>query len=178
MLFRSIVGDGPPVILISGVSSDHVGWKGTQLQPLLAAGFRVVLFDNRDVGQTGESPIAGYTTRQFADDTAALIRTLDLGPTHIIGASMGGMIAQELALNHADCVKTLSLVCTASKPDAYMSNAIQAWKNASAKLSREEFLQGRMPWIFTYRFYEKTAVMEAYKQRVLGNPSQIGRAHV
>jgi pimeloyl-ACP methyl ester carboxylesterase len=136
----------------------------------VTAGFRCLLFDNRDVGRTGESPIVKYTTRLFAADVAELIRRLDFGPTHIVGASMGGMVAQELALNHPDCVRSLTLVCTTAKPDLYMKNAIESWKSASSKLSREEFLQVRMPWLFTFRFYEKTDVMRAYQQRVLGNP--------
>ena len=169
-VFYDLVGAGQSLVFISGVSSDHAGWKATQLPDFIAAGFRCLLFDNRDVGQTGESPIPSYTTRQFADDTAELIRQLGLGPTHVVGASMGGMIAQEMALNHPDCVRSLTLVCTTAKPDLYMRNVIEAWKTGAAKLTREEFLQARMPWIFTHRFYQKTEIMRAYRERVLGNP--------
>ena len=168
--YYDIAGSGEPMVFISGVSSDHVGWKATQLPDFTSAGFRCLLFDNRDVGQTGESLIESYSTRQFADDTAKLIRKLEFGPAHIVGASMGGMIAQELALNYPDCVRTLTLVCTTARPDRYMRNVIEAWKTASSKYTREQFLQARMPWIFTHRFYDKTDLMESYKRRVLANP--------
>jgi len=61
-----------------------------QVPALTDAGYQCVLFDNRDVGQTGESPTASYTIRDFADDTAALLEQLAIAPAHIIGASMGG----------------------------------------------------------------------------------------
>ncbi len=169
-LFHELAGTGHPLVLISGVSSDHVGWKATQVPDFIAAGFQCLLFDNRDVGQTGESSIDEYDTRLFADDTAGLIRQLRLGPAHIVGASMGGMIAQHLALNHPDCVRSLTLVCTAAKPDAYMKNVIDAWKTAAWLGTREEFLQARMPWLFTHRFYENAGTMAAYRKRVLSNP--------
>jgi pimeloyl-ACP methyl ester carboxylesterase len=169
-VFFDVFGGGRPLVLISGVSSDHAGWKATQVPEFNAAGFRCLLFDNRDVGQTGESPVSGYTTRQFADDTAELIRKLDFAPAHVVGASMGGMIAQEMALNHPDCVRSLTLVCTAAKADSYLRNVIEAWKTAASKYTKEEFLQARMPWIFTHRFYEKTETIRAYRERVLGNP--------
>jgi pimeloyl-ACP methyl ester carboxylesterase len=51
-----------------------------------------------------------------------------------------------------------------------MRNVIEAWKTASSNYTREQFLQARMPWIFTHRFYEKTDLMESYKRRVLANP--------
>jgi 3-oxoadipate enol-lactonase len=168
--YYDIAGSGEPMVFISGVSSDHVGWKATQLPDFTAAGFRCLLLDNRDVGQTGESLIESYSTRQFADDTAKLMRKLEFGPAHIVGASMGGMIAQELALNYSDCVRTLTLVCTTARPDPYMRNVIEAWKTASSNFTREQFLQARMPWIFTHRFYDKTDLMESYKRRVLANP--------
>lgn len=169
-MFYDIGDGGQPLVLISGVSSDHTGWKLTQLPHFSAAGCRCLLFDNRDVGQTGESPLASYGTEQFASDTAELIRHLGLGPTHIVGASMGGMIAQQLALHHPDVVRSLTLVCTSARPDAYMKDVIESWKNAAANLSREAFLQDRMPWLFTHRFYEKTEIAEAYRKRVLSNP--------
>jgi len=168
--YYDIVGGGQSVVFISGVSSDHAGWLGSQVPDFIAAEFRCLVFDNRDVGQTGESPIPSYGIAQFADDTVALIRQLNFGRTHIIGASMGGMIAQEIALNHPDCVRSLTLVCTTSKADLYMINAIEAWKTAAAKMTREEFLQLRMPWLFTHRFYQRSDVMDAYRRRVLGNP--------
>ncbi len=169
-MYYDIVGEGQPLAVISGVSSDHTGWKATQVPDFTAAGFRCLLLDNRDVGQTGESPIPMYGTAQFASDTAELIRKLGFGPTDIVGASMGGMIAQQLALNHPDCVRSLTLVCTSARPDPYVKNVIEAWKTAASHFSREEFLQARMPWLFTHRFYEKTDIAAAYRQRVLSNP--------
>jgi 3-oxoadipate enol-lactonase len=168
--YYEVAGTGHPLVFISGVSSDHAGWKLTQLPEFTAAGFKCVLFDNRDVGRTGESPLPSYSIQQFATDTADLLAKLDLGPAHIVGASMGGMIAQELALLHPQHVRSLTLVCTTAKVDPYLQNGLDTWKTLSKKLTREEFLQARIPWLFTYRFFEKLDLFTAYRERVLGNP--------
>ncbi len=170
-VFYDLAGAGQPLVLISGVSSDHAGFgkrrrSRTSPQRAFAACCSIIA----TLARPARVQLHRMRSGNSADDTAALIRKLDLGPSHIVGASMGGMIAQEMALNHADCVRSLTLVCTTPRPDLYMLNAIEVWKTESAKFTREEFLQARMPWIFTYRFYEKTEIAIAYRQRVLGNP--------
>ena len=169
-LYYDEVGDGEPLILISGVSSDHASWKNTQVPAVVDAGFRVILFDNRDVGRTGESPVDTYSIVQLADDTAALVRLLGHGPVHIVGASMGGMIAQEMALHHPDTVRSLTIVCSSAKPDEYMRQVLTSWETFSQTMSREQFLQARTPWLFTHRFYENPGAHGAYRDRVLSNP--------
>ena len=163
-------GDGEPLLLISGVSSDHSSWMGTQVPYFVAAGFRVIVFDNRDVGRTGESPVDRYPIVQLADDTAALVRLLGLGPVHVVGASMGGMIAQEMALHHPETVRSLTIVCSSASPDEYMKQVLASWKSFSQMLNREQFLQARTPWLFTRRFYEKPNAIAGYRGRVLSNP--------
>jgi 3-oxoadipate enol-lactonase len=169
-VYYESAGEGPPLVLISGVSSDHTGWKGLQLPAVLSAGYRCILFDNRDVGQTSESPVAHYSIEQFADDTAALLRHINSGPAHIVGASMGGMIGQVLALKHPECVRSLTLVCTTARPDAYMRHAIGSWKIISALCDREQLVGMRIPWLFTHRWFENAEAMSKYMERVLSNP--------
>src|SRR5437868_5592028 len=108
-LYYDDSGVGEPLVLIPGLSADHTVFAQSQVPCLVAAGYRCISLDNRDVGQTDSSPIADYTMRDMADDAAGLIRGLALGRAHIVGWSMGGMIAQELALNHPDCVSSLTL---------------------------------------------------------------------
>src|SRR5512140_3268314 len=103
-------GSGFPLLLINGLGSDHLEWLH-QLPPFEAR-FRVVVFDNRGTGMT-EIPPGPYTTAEMADDAAALLRALGIARAHVLGVSLGGMIAQEVALRHPDRVNRLVLGCTA-----------------------------------------------------------------
>src|SRR5512146_623635 len=90
-------GDGDrTVVLVNGLADDLETWI-LQMDDLLAAGYRVLRFDNRGVGSSSAPP-GPYTTRLFAEDTKALVDELGLSDFHMMGISMGGMIAQEYAL--------------------------------------------------------------------------------
>jgi pimeloyl-ACP methyl ester carboxylesterase len=103
-------GSGEPLLLIQGMSGTHVAWG----EPFLAAlreNFDVVAFDNRGIGLS--APIDGpFTIVEMAEDTAALMQELRLESAHVVGISMGGMIAQELALAHPERLRSLTLGCT------------------------------------------------------------------
>jgi pimeloyl-ACP methyl ester carboxylesterase len=112
----------PCALLVMGLGVQMLGWHEDFCHQLADAGFYVVRFDNRDVGHSthvqGPPPTARqlltrshhaahYTLADMADDAAALLRELDLAPAHVIGASMGGMIAQTLAARHPRTVRSL-----------------------------------------------------------------------
>jgi 3-oxoadipate enol-lactonase len=108
-LYWEEYGAGPPVLLIMGLSFAHQMWF--RVLPALASRCRVVLFDNRGVGLS-EVPRGPYSIRQMARDAVAVLDAAGLDSAHVIGASMGGMIAQELALRHPQRVLSLLLACT------------------------------------------------------------------
>jgi 3-oxoadipate enol-lactonase len=99
------------VLLVMGYACNAAAW-GPQIPALVEAGYRVIAFDNRGAGRTTQ-PDGAYTIPQMADDAVGLLDAIDVtGPVHVVGASMGGMIAQELTLRHASRVRTLTLLCT------------------------------------------------------------------
>jgi pimeloyl-ACP methyl ester carboxylesterase len=118
----------PPLLLIMGLGAQMGMWDVDFCEQLAARGFYVVRFDNRDIGRSsrfetpvqpdfaalmmahmrGEPITAPYTLRDMANDTAALLDALAIPAAHVVGASMGGMIAQELAVHHP--ARVLSLV--------------------------------------------------------------------
>ena len=103
-------GSGEPLLLIQGMSGTHVSW-GESFKGALEESFDVVAFDNRGIGLSG--PIDGpFTIVEMAEDTAGLLEELGIESAHVVGISMGGMIAQELALAHPDRLRSLTLGCT------------------------------------------------------------------
>jgi 3-oxoadipate enol-lactonase len=102
-------GAGHPLILITGLGSTRLAWW-KQIEAF-AKKFRVINLDNRDAGDSapGTGP---YTIADMAEDVAGVIKNLNLGRTHIVGISMGGMIAQELAIRHPELLDKLVLVAT------------------------------------------------------------------
>jgi len=108
-------GSGDPLLLIMGLAADSMAWL-FQL-PDFSKHYRTIVFDNRGVGRSSK-PSGPYTIGQMADDTAGLLDVLGIARTHVVGVSMGGMIAQELVLRHPPRVRSLVLGCTYPEPDA------------------------------------------------------------
>ena len=126
--------DGEPLLLIMGLGMQLVAWHADFVAMLVARGYRVIRFDNRDIGLSqkfdhlgvpnlaldslkyavGMKVKAPYSVADMADDAAALLGALGIPAAHICGASMGGMIAQQLAVRHPERVKSLTLIMTSS----------------------------------------------------------------
>ena len=106
-------GEGEPLLLIQGMSGTHVSWGEAFEAALESAGLELITYDHRGVGYSArvEGP---FTIERLADDAAGLLDALGLQEVHVLGISMGGMVAQELALRHASRLRTLTLGCTSS----------------------------------------------------------------
>lgn len=105
-------GSGEPLLLVMGMSGTHLTW-GEPFLELLARDFEVTVYDHRGVGRSSRTE-PGYAIADLADDAAALLDVLGHESAHVLGISMGGMVAQELALRHPARVRTLALGCTYS----------------------------------------------------------------
>jgi pimeloyl-ACP methyl ester carboxylesterase len=116
-----IAGSGPDLLLIAGTASTRPIWS--LVRPALAQTFRTVAFDNRD---SGESTIATtpYSMTDLADDCIAVLDAADVPRAHILGHSMGGAIAQELALRHPERCVSLTLVCSWARGDGYTKSVV------------------------------------------------------
>jgi 3-oxoadipate enol-lactonase len=109
-----VEGQGPPLLMIMGFGGQASSW-GEPFLERLRSHFQIIRFSNRGTGLT-DKPGGELTIRLMADDAARLLRELDIQRAHVLGISMGGMIAQELALNHPDAMQGLVLGCTNCGP--------------------------------------------------------------
>ena len=108
-LYYEISGEGPPLLLINGYG-DHAGhWFC--MRPALEGSFKVITFDNRGAGRS-DKPDVPYTMKMLAGDAAALLDSLCITRANVFGVSMGGMVAQELALGYPQKLNSLVLGCT------------------------------------------------------------------
>ena len=107
-------GSGDPLLLIMGLAADSTAWLFQV--PAFAEHYRTITFDNRGVGRSAK-PAGPYTIAGMAKDAVGLLDTLGVARAHVVGVSMGGMIAQELALHHPERVRGLVLACTFPEPD-------------------------------------------------------------
>src|SRR3712207_3623298 len=180
-------GQGPDVLLIAGLGDPAEAWQ-PQLDGL-ADRYRVTAFDNRGAGRT---PLRGgpLSPAAMADDAAALLRALEVPAAHVAGFSMGSAIAQELALRHAELVRSLVLVSTYARPDALWRAQLNFWRwLAEVAPSERTFLEGFFTWVYTPRAHAdgtvgqivEEALAFPHKQSVEAFQAQvdeIGRAHV
>ncbi len=103
-------GSGPPLLAIMGMSGTALSW-GEPFLKALRGEHEVIVYDHRGIGAS--TPLQGeITTAQMADDAAGLLAALEIDSADVLGISMGGMIAQELAIKHPERVHTLTLGCT------------------------------------------------------------------
>jgi pimeloyl-ACP methyl ester carboxylesterase len=100
------------IVLVEGLTGTAMGWGGYFYEPLLDEGYDVLRFDNRDVGRSTWIDDADYTLSDMANDLLVLINELEMDSIHLVGQSMGGMIAQEFVLSNPERVKTLTLIYT------------------------------------------------------------------
>ncbi len=161
-IYYELSGAGPglPVVLLTGLASDAHGWE--RVEPALGQARRVVTIDNRGAGRS-DKPAGPYTMAQLAGDVVAVLDAAGIPRAHVVGMSLGGMIAQELALGHARRVRSLALIGTASRGRDVVERVSQVLE-PSADLGA--ILRGLMPLVFSasFRDRERELLKQFYKR--------------
>jgi len=155
-IYYEIHGEGEPLVFINGAGATTRGWEWAI--PVFSPEFRMVLFDTRGAGQS-DKPDIPYTMEMMADDVAGLLDAIGTDGAHIIGVSMGGMIAQHFALRYSNRVRSLILGCTScGGPHTTMNSAevVRLWDMYRLqKLTLEEMIMESLRLAFTQEFLDE-----------------------
>jgi pimeloyl-ACP methyl ester carboxylesterase len=167
-LYYEACGSGEPLLLIMGITAPGSTWK--KHADDWQQHFRCILSDNRGVGKS-DKPAGPYSTAQMADDYAGLIEKLGLDNVRVVGVSMGSTIAQQLALQHPDKVKSLVLMCPWARCDRTAEAIFRHMATIKARLRPEEFANYIQLLIYSKRSWDDDAMfadlLEGRKQAAI-----------
>ena len=161
-------GEGEPLLGVIGLAADTLSW--TLQVPAFSERHRTVIFDNRDVGQSYQDE-HDYEVTDMAQDALELADALGLDRFHMVGVSMGGAIAQELALAAPQRVRTLTLVVTFAAGGAYARKLAEQWGSRVRKLTREEHLDELLLLTLSEAFFENSEAVDFVRTIALQNPN-------
>ena len=173
-IFYQEIGEATadPLLLIMGWGGDHMAWAFQT--PVFAGALRVVALDNRGAGQSA-APDIPYTIAGMAEDAVGILDHLGIRHAHVAGASMGGMIAQEIALRHPARVRTLQLHCTLARPDAYGAFLVDVLLKVKARGSAEEYTRTIVPWVLSRKTLgDKPDFVKLFIERSVNYPYATG----
>ena len=167
-------GEGEPLLLIQGLGGNSLHW-GEDFLDGLQDGFELVLYDHRGAGRSG--PLDGeHTIGDLAGDAIGLLDALAIDAAHVVGISMGGMVAQELVLQAPERVRTLTLGCTfPGGPEATMTDMAVVGMLAEAVLSGDQERTMRVGYevMIAAEYAEREGAYETYTQVAAQYPAPI-----
>lgn len=161
-------GDGDPLILIAGLASDSQSWFPVLEQ--LARHSRVIIFDNRGVGRTTPQE-AKNSISLMTDDMVDLMKKLNISSATCLGHSMGGFIAQDLAVRYPEFVNRLILAGTSSFMNARNQSLLFDWvENQESGMPQKRWFRNFFYWIFTPPFFESSEAVDYALKMALEYP--------
>ena len=160
-VYYEIHGEHPgiPLVLVMGMGGSCRGWIPLQV-PDFSQKRRTLIFDHRGVGGS-DDPGGPFSTATLADDLGDLFDALEIERAEVMGAFMGGMVAQELALRHPDRVERLVLVGTYSKPDAKLRMLLSLWRDlAKSGAATDVLVRERLLWTLQDETLEQSDIID------------------
>lgn len=165
------VGSGDPVVWLQGTGESRQGWVFQT--GMFSEAYRCVATDHRDAGESSyvDEP---YTPADLAADAAAVMDHLSLGPSHIVGFSLGGAAAQELAIARPELVRSLVLLSTWARSDGWFKAEMRNWQAIRRRFWDDEaaFLDAFGPWAWSPATYEVPGLVEGIHTAMMAEAPQ------
>lgn len=156
-LFYEEFGAGEPLVFLSGLGGDHRAFSVPVRH--FGARYRTLAIETRDVGQSDRAD-GPYTTADMADDVAGVLEGLNLPPAHVVGHSLGGLVAQQLVLRHPERVRSLVLASTHAGDNPWRKAVIESWVLIRARTDPGTFAMATLPWLVAPPFFRNAAQIE------------------
>lgn len=162
-----VLGQGDPLVLITGLGGEISFWK--KYLPVLSRHHRVLVLDNRGAGET-DYPSSLFTMRIMAEDIVRLMDQLDIQRTHVLGWSMGGNVAQEIAINHPKRVGSLVLMSTYARRPERSAFAIDTMiRTVDEGATFDSLMELMQSWCLPEDYFRKLALANPAQRRCNGN---------
>ncbi len=165
------LGAGDPIVWLQGTGESRQAWIGQTAE--FSENYRCITTDHRDVGESSyvEEP---YTPKDLARDAAAVMDAVGTGPAHIVGFSLGGATAQELALARPDLVRSLVLQSTWASTDAWFIAQMRNWQSIRREHWDDEpaFLTALGPWLWSPATYAIDGMVDGLHALLLAEDPQ------
>jgi 3-oxoadipate enol-lactonase len=155
-LHYDLVGrrSGEPLLCIQGLGVDRRGWTAQRLA--LGSRYRLILMDNRGAGRSGK-PVGPYDLEVMADDALRVLTDAGLDSAHVMGASMGGVLAQIIAVRHPERVRSLILACTACRHLPWRRELLEDWASLAQAQGMRAFANANLRWLVGSRSLRRFA---------------------
>ena len=141
-----------PVLMIQGLGASKNAWNLQRIA--MATRFRIISFDNRGAGRS-DKPTEPFTLEQMADDALAVLDAAGIETAHVVGASMGGVISQIVAVKFPHRVRSLTLVCTACRNHPWRQELLQLWAKTAADKGMIEVGKEAAQWVMSPRSFRR-----------------------
>ena len=175
-IWAHVQGEGSPVLFLCGLGDPAEAWQA-QIDAF-AGHHRVIALDNRGAGRS-PLPADGVSIPAMVEDAAAVLHELGVESAHVAGFSMGGAIAQELALAHPSLVRSLVLNGSWTRPDAYVRRMFGSWIAAARDAASErDLLEAFFLWIYTPRAHADGSADRYIDETLASELAQDGDAFV
>jgi 3-oxoadipate enol-lactonase len=141
-----------PVLMIQGLGASKNAWNLQRIA--MATRFRIISFDNRGAGRS-DKPTEPFTLEQMADDALAVLDAAGIQTAHVVGASMGGVISQIVAVKYPHRVRSLTLVCTACRNHPWRQELLQTWAKTATDKGMIEVGKEAAQWVMSPRSFRR-----------------------
>ena len=165
---------GEPLVFLSGLGGDHRAFSLTQRY--FSRHFRTLAFDARDVGRSDRVG-ASYSTADMADDVAAWLDAVDAAGAHVVGQSLGGLVAQQLAIRHPQLIKSLILASSHAGSNEWRRAVIESWVLLRREVAIGVFTRATLPWLVAPAFYHQASQIEGLVSSPNATPGRKTRRH-